>query len=129
VQLARADRRREDGDGDGCPACVGSGGAIGWQDAGTGPTGNEYVRPCPGGCKPPRFGHTFRRDATAVQGELVVDPAQAQANVRRLAAELKAALKAGKLTAGPRRPATVGAEPEAYRRPAAAAPHPHDSDF
>lgn len=54
VQLARMDRRREEGEGEGCPACVGSGGTIGWRHEGTDDEGYEFVDYCPNGCKPPR---------------------------------------------------------------------------
>lgn len=57
VQLARADRRRDDGTGTGCAACVGSGGTVGWAPAGTDDDGYEYVDHCPNGCKPPPAHH------------------------------------------------------------------------
>jgi len=116
VQLARADRRREDGEGDGCGACVGSGGSVGWQHAGDDANGYWFVRPCLRGCKPPRGGHKSRPAATSVQGDLVAHPERAQMLVRGLAARLRS----GELArlAAVREPARTIARVD-----------PHDSDF
>lgn len=134
VQLARMDRKREDGTGAGCAACSGSGGSIGWTHAGTDAEGREFVRPCPRGCKPPIGHRPIEADG---QRTLISDPERAVAMVRELAERLRA----GTLVAGPS-PADLEARrntgvagllalADTTRRAEAGQPpaHPYDSDF
>jgi hypothetical protein len=124
VQLARADRRREDGSGDGCSACVGSGGSIGWQVAGTDERGRDYVRGCPRGCRPPSPAQSHRREYED-GGLLTAEQAEVAKGIVR---DLAARLRAGTLDAPP----PVSRDGAMARLLAAAGPdavHPHDAQF